>query len=163
MNDQFSQPYKIGSARCTFHASDCFVDNAHYGESIILMGGGGWFYVPKVGSWCINGCIPSQAVAVDKTSATSRSTIETINNVTHSFRIHCCCCDSCRWQVWAPSGGWWCNPPHWKRDTAIAGLVAFGICAALFKVSAEREVRPRLPRGPIPSQMWCKHAPGTQP
>ena len=25
--------------------------------------------------------------------------------------------------VWSPSGGWWCNPRHWKRNTMYAFLV----------------------------------------
>mmetsp|Transcript_30809 Transcript_30809/g.70995 ORF Transcript_30809/g.70995 Transcript_30809/m.70995 type:complete len:80 (-) Transcript_30809:985-1224(-) len=71
------------------------------------MGGGGWFYVPK---------------------------------------------------VWTPSGGWWLHNPHWKTNTAIAGVVIFGISAMIFNVSAANERRPIPPYKHIPSQMWCKHA-----
>jgi hypothetical protein len=61
--------------------------------------------------------------------------------------------------VWSPAGGWWCNPPNWKRNVAIhlaVWAVGLGIT---FKWSAENERR-RLPplAYPTPSQFWCKHA-----
>jgi hypothetical protein len=71
------------------------------------MGGGGWFYVPK---------------------------------------------------VWTPSGGWWPNPPAWKRNTAVAGVVIFGLSAVVFTISAQKERRPVPPFKHIPSQRWCKYA-----
>jgi len=71
------------------------------------MGGGGWYYVPK---------------------------------------------------VWSPAGGWWSNPANWKRNTGIAGIVIFGLAAAIFQVSASKERRPVPPMHHIPSQYWCKHA-----
>jgi hypothetical protein len=30
-------------------------------------------------------------------------------------------------QVWTPSGGWWANPKHWKRNTGVA----FGVIGLL--------------------------------
>jgi hypothetical protein len=33
--------------------------------------------------------------------------------------------------VWSPAGGWWANPTHWKRNTAIyigvAGFILYSI------------------------------------
>jgi len=71
------------------------------------MGGGGWFYVPK---------------------------------------------------VWTPYGGWWVNPPQWKRNTGMAGLGIAVVMMGLFKVSASKERRPIAPYKQIPSQSWCKFA-----
>mmetsp|Transcript_8175 Transcript_8175/g.9509 ORF Transcript_8175/g.9509 Transcript_8175/m.9509 type:complete len:80 (+) Transcript_8175:127-366(+) len=71
------------------------------------MGGGGWFYVPK---------------------------------------------------IWTPYGGWWINPPQWKRNTAMGGVGIAVIMACLFKVSAAKERRPIAPYKHIPSQSWCKFA-----
>jgi hypothetical protein len=28
--------------------------------------------------------------------------------------------------VWSHAGGWWRNPPHWKRNTAVAAILAAG-------------------------------------
>ena len=42
--------------------------------------------------------------------------------------------------VWSPAGGWWANPVHWKRNTAI--YVAFmGLaCYGLVSVAEPRKV-----------------------
>jgi len=71
------------------------------------MGGGGWYYVPK---------------------------------------------------VWSPTGGWWANPAHWKRNTGVAFVTIGFLCANLFRISAEKERRPIAPYKHCPSQRWAKHA-----
>lgn len=43
--------------------------------------------------------------------------------------------------VWSPSGGWWNNPANWKKNTAIAFLIMGISGAAVFKFSADNEVR----------------------
>ena len=62
--------------------------------------------------------------------------------------------------VWSPAGGWWCNPPNWKRNTAICFGIWGGILALAFKWSSENERRylPPYENYPIPSQYWAKHA-----
>jgi hypothetical protein len=61
--------------------------------------------------------------------------------------------------VYSPAGGWWCNPPKWKRNTAICfgvyGIVLYNV----FRWSAanERLYGPPVDY-PIPSQYWRKHA-----
>ena len=47
--------------------------------------------------------------------------------------------------VWSPAGGWYGQPANWKANTAIMGAVILGITAIVFSISAEREVRPRMP------------------
>ena len=43
-------------------------------------------------------------------------------------------------QVWTPSGGWYCDPKLWKRNTAFAfGAVAL-VVVPLFLKSASLEV-----------------------
>ena len=61
-------------------------------------------------------------------------------------------------QVWTPYGGWWVNPPQWKRNTGMAGLGIAVVMMGLFKVSASKERRPIAPYKQIPSQSWCKFA-----
>jgi len=74
------------------------------------MGGGGWFYVPK---------------------------------------------------VWTPAGGWWNAPKNWKGNTAVAGIVIFGIAATVFNVSRQLERRPVAPvMTQVPSARWVTHPPG---
>ena len=49
--------------------------------------------------------------------------------------------------VWSPAGGWWCNPRHWKRNTAVAyGFIGVAL-AGTFMFSAANEVRPRSQHG----------------
>ena len=66
--------------------------------------------------------------------------------------------------VWSPAGGWWCNPPNWKRNTAICGAV-WGVCLFFTaRFSMENERRPLAPMSyPMPSQFWCKHAVADDP
>ena len=41
--------------------------------------------------------------------------------------------------------GWYSQPLNWKANTAVSFLVIFGITALAWKVSAEREVRYKMP------------------
>lgn len=62
--------------------------------------------------------------------------------------------------MWSPAGGWWNNPVHWKRNTGVAAGAISVLAFGLFKLSASKERRPVIPDRRIPSQMWCKYAPG---
>lgn len=61
--------------------------------------------------------------------------------------------------VWTPAGGWWVNPPNWKRNTAIAFGVGAVLTAYVFAYSTTVEHRPVAPKLPIPSAMWSKVPP----
>ncbi|KAK1759349.1 hypothetical protein QBC47DRAFT_398160 [Echria macrotheca] len=60
--------------------------------------------------------------------------------------------------VWSPAGGWYAQPSNWKPNTAIAGLVIFGITAAVWKLSAETEYRHKMPEPDrfYPSRHWSR-------
>ncbi|KAK0715805.1 hypothetical protein B0H67DRAFT_645503 [Lasiosphaeris hirsuta] len=60
--------------------------------------------------------------------------------------------------VWSPSGGWYAQPVNWKANTAIAGLVIFGITACAWKLSAELEYRHKMPEPDrfFPSRYWSR-------
>ena len=60
--------------------------------------------------------------------------------------------------VWTPAGGWYCNPPNWKRNTGLALAGYAFISYAVFKLSTSLERRPSPPYNFIPSQSWCKYA-----
>ncbi|KAI5564510.1 hypothetical protein POPTR_014G079800v4 [Populus trichocarpa] len=62
-----------------------------------------------------------------------------------------------RAKVWSMSGGPYCRPKHWRRNTAIAMFGVFLICIPIAMKSAELEQRPHHPVRPIPSQLWCKN------
>jgi len=74
-------------------------------------------------------------------------------------------------KVWSPAGGWYVNPPNWKRacrrrlrhrlagNTGIAFLFMFSTMAYVFCKSAELERRPMAPKHPIPSSRWSKVLP----
>ena len=128
------------------------------------MGGGGWFYVPKV-CWFI-----------DFNTATASSTtiywfidfsmrnfycLLVMNHFiycSHTFSNYLMNAFSYIFKVWSPAGGWWSNPTQWKRNTSIAGGVVGVIAIGIFYVSSSLERRPVPPRTRIPSQAWCKHA-----
>jgi hypothetical protein len=44
-------------------------------------------------------------------------------------------------QVWSPTGGWWCHPKLWRRNTVIAFAGIFAVCIPIAMKSAELEVR----------------------
>jgi hypothetical protein len=43
------------------------------------------------------------------------------------------------------TGGWYAQPHNWKANTAIMFTVIFGVTAIFWKISAEREVRYKMP------------------
>ncbi|XP_057299355.1 uncharacterized protein LOC130629979 [Hydractinia symbiolongicarpus] len=50
--------------------------------------------------------------------------------------------------VWSPTGGWWCQPRNWKRNTAIAFIASALISIPIIKWGRENEIRysHRLPK-----------------
>ncbi|ETN43627.1 uncharacterized protein HMPREF1541_02786 [Cyphellophora europaea CBS 101466] len=60
--------------------------------------------------------------------------------------------------VWSPSGGWYAQPHNWRANTLVAGLVVIGITGAAWKLSAEREVRYKMPEPDafFPSRYWSR-------
>ncbi|KAK3398206.1 hypothetical protein B0T20DRAFT_353990, partial [Sordaria brevicollis] len=60
--------------------------------------------------------------------------------------------------VWSPSGGWYAQPANWKRNTAVLGGVVFLITAAVWKLSAEKEYRHKMPEPGrfYPSRYWSR-------
>ncbi|KAK4231377.1 hypothetical protein QBC38DRAFT_506790 [Podospora fimiseda] len=60
--------------------------------------------------------------------------------------------------VWSPAGGWYAQPSNWKANTAFFGVVIFGITAMVWKLSAEREFRHKMPEQGrfYPSRYWTK-------
>ncbi|QKX62353.1 uncharacterized protein TRUGW13939_09512 [Talaromyces rugulosus] len=61
-------------------------------------------------------------------------------------------------EVWSPAGGWYAQPGNWKANTAIMFATIFGIAAATWSLSAEREHRDRMPEPGrfFPSRNWSK-------
>ncbi|CAN0542460.1 unnamed protein product, partial [Scytosiphon promiscuus] len=41
--------------------------------------------------------------------------------------------------VWSPAGGWWANPPNWKRNTGFAFVGISLAFMAIAKISSDRE------------------------
>ncbi|XP_051122936.1 uncharacterized protein LOC127245872 [Andrographis paniculata] len=62
-----------------------------------------------------------------------------------------------RQKVWSLTGGPYCRPKHWKRNTAIAMVGIFAMCIPIAMISVQLEQRPHHPVRPIPSQLWCKN------
>ncbi|KAF1811553.1 hypothetical protein P152DRAFT_459502 [Eremomyces bilateralis CBS 781.70] len=60
--------------------------------------------------------------------------------------------------VWSPTGGWYSQPANWKANTAIVLAVSSIIIAFTWKLSAEREVRYKMPDPDrfYPSRYWSK-------
>ncbi|KAJ9660066.1 hypothetical protein H2198_002763 [Neophaeococcomyces mojaviensis] len=60
--------------------------------------------------------------------------------------------------VWSPAGGWYGQPHNWKTNTAVCGLVIVGLTGILWRMSAEREVRTRMPDPDrfFPSRYWSR-------
>lgn len=42
--------------------------------------------------------------------------------------------------VWSPSGGWWCEPRNWRRNTAIGFGIIFAACIPICWLSWQLEV-----------------------
>ena len=55
--------------------------------------------------------------------------------------------------------GWYADPKHWRRNTAIAVAGMFLVGAWAFRYSARNEQHHNYPTRPIPSQRWCKNFP----
>ncbi|RDA95155.1 hypothetical protein CP533_1944 [Ophiocordyceps camponoti-saundersi (nom. inval.)] len=60
--------------------------------------------------------------------------------------------------VWSPAGGWYAQPPNWKRNTAIATFAVFGICAIAWRWAAQHEEWAHRPKPGewYPSRYWSK-------
>ncbi|KAI2464521.1 hypothetical protein F4781DRAFT_412644 [Annulohypoxylon bovei var. microspora] len=60
--------------------------------------------------------------------------------------------------VWSPSGGWYTQPSNWKLNTAAFFGVMITLTAAVWKLSAEREFRHKMPEEGrfFPSRYWSK-------
>jgi len=58
-------------------------------------------------------------------------------------------------QVWTSYGGWFADPKHWRRNTAIGFGIVFVASAFVFNQSRKMEKRPQFPHHGIPSQMWA--------
>lgn len=50
-----------------------------------------------------------------------------------------------RQKVWSMTGGPYCRPVHWRRNTAIAMFGVFLVCIPIAMKSAELEVYMRIP------------------
>ena len=55
--------------------------------------------------------------------------------------------------------GWYADPKHWRRNTAIAFAAMFACAIPAFLFSARNEQHWQVPARPIPSQRWCKNFP----
>eukprot|EP00981_Chlorochromonas_danica_P005663 scaffold1170_cov158-Ochromonas_danica.AAC.16 len=42
--------------------------------------------------------------------------------------------------VWSPSGGWWADPVHWKRNTIFCGVVIAATAFAVYQYSESKTV-----------------------
>ncbi|KAK4134332.1 hypothetical protein BT67DRAFT_442254 [Trichocladium antarcticum] len=60
--------------------------------------------------------------------------------------------------VWSPAGGWYAQPKNWKANTAIFGVIIFGITCLTFKISGELEYRHKMPEpgSYFPSRHWSR-------
>ncbi|KAI5310041.1 hypothetical protein KEM55_001884 [Ascosphaera atra] len=47
--------------------------------------------------------------------------------------------------VWSPAGGWYSQPANWKKNTAVIGVITFGIAVLAFRHSANIEYRTKMP------------------
>ncbi|KAI1461342.1 hypothetical protein F4805DRAFT_413749 [Annulohypoxylon moriforme] len=60
--------------------------------------------------------------------------------------------------VWSPSGGWYTQPSNWKTNTGVFFGVIVTLTAAIWKLSADREFRHKMPEEGrfFPSRYWTK-------
>ena len=56
--------------------------------------------------------------------------------------------------VWTPAGGWFPDPPQWKRNTVYAFLALGAGFLYVGSHSVQLEERPVAPKHAIPSAMW---------
>jgi len=59
-------------------------------------------------------------------------------------------------KVWTPTGGWYVDPPNWKRNTGIAFVALFACVTYTFILSARLETRHKAPKHWMPSMLWSK-------
>ena len=50
-------------------------------------------------------------------------------------------------------GGWWSLPSNWRRNTLVLGLAGAAVTIALWRYTAQNEVRHGPPTRKIPSMM----------
>lgn len=62
-------------------------------------------------------------------------------------------------EVWSPSGGWWCDPKGWRRNTALAMGAYLVAQYFIFSYSAEHERRYTYPVSWVPGMAYAKHFP----
>lgn len=76
-------------------------------------------------------------------------------------RIHVGCntAFSCSQGVWSPAGGWYPDPVHWRRNTALALLGTAILSTFVLLESAKREQRYRPAAHFIPSELWSHNVP----
>ncbi|OEL19098.1 hypothetical protein BAE44_0019876 [Dichanthelium oligosanthes] len=60
-----------------------------------------------------------------------------------------------RHKVWSMTGGPYCRPVHWRRNTAIAMFGVFLVCIPIAMKSAELEVCTRIPAIRDPLTLCC--------
>jgi len=54
--------------------------------------------------------------------------------------------------VWSPSGGWWHDPPHWRRNTMVL-VAGLGVVAALL-FNKSRSLENWHGKTPVVSWTW---------
>lgn len=59
-------------------------------------------------------------------------------------------------EVWSPSGGWWCDPKGWRRNTAVAATLFLAAQYALFRYSSANETRYVAPKGWVASMSYTE-------
>ena len=42
--------------------------------------------------------------------------------------------------VWTPTGGWWNNPPNWRRNTAVGLVASWSVAYLAWQVGKKTEV-----------------------
>jgi len=62
-------------------------------------------------------------------------------------------------EVWSPSGGWWCDPKGWRRNTAFAVGAYLVAQYMIFQWSAENEKRYLPPKTWAPGMLYAKNMP----
>ncbi|KAI8463125.1 MAG: hypothetical protein J3K34DRAFT_445160 [Monoraphidium minutum] len=62
-------------------------------------------------------------------------------------------------EVWSPSGGWWCDPKGWRRNTAIAAGLFMAANYLIFSYSSTHEKRYLAPKQWVPSMLYVKKYP----
>ena len=55
-------------------------------------------------------------------------------------RLVCKRCEPVSFAVWSPSGGWWCKPVNWQRNTKLAAVAIFPVACYIFATSVDKEV-----------------------